>query len=254
MAGEYTILTDVGRVRERNEDLAHANGKRRLYILADGMGGHPDGNVAARIAVETAMNYLTAKSVPGRPRDRGDKLINAIYAANTAILERSKAGDGMPGMGTTLVCAWMGKRFLHVAHVGDSRLYRVRDGVACCLTRDHTVVRALVDRGDLEPGSPEVLQLGHILTQAVGLEPIVEPEMRKHETSLGDIYVLCSDGLSDLVPDSAIGTIVSTLANDLEEAARALVTTALNAGGHDNVTVLLVRDDQQRGSTPRKKR
>jgi protein phosphatase len=243
----HAILTDVGNIRDRNEDLADVDAKRGLYLLADGMGGHPDGNLASRLAIEAAKKYLTAKKVAGRPRTRGAKLEQAIHAANRAILERSTATqDGRPGMGTTLVLAWLGKQYLDVAHVGDSRLYRVRDGVAECLTRDHTVVRALVERGDLEPDSPEVLQLGHILTQAVGLDPGIEPEVGRFPARQGDLYVLCSDGLSDLVPDSAIGTIVTTLASDLENAAKALIATALNAGGHDNITVIVVRDDQPR--------
>jgi protein phosphatase len=246
MGRTHAILTDVGRIRDRNEDLADVDAERGLYMLADGMGGHPDGNLAARLAIEAAREYLTAKRVPGRPRARGAKLAQAIHAANRAILEQSIADDGKPGMGTTLVLAWLGKQHIDVAHVGDSRLYRVRDGVADCLTRDHTVVRALVDRGDLEPDAPEVMQLGHILTQAVGLDAGIEPEVCRYPTQQGDLYVLCSDGLSDLVPDSAIGTIVTTLARDLENAAQALIATALNAGGHDNITVVVVHDDEPR--------
>lgn len=246
MGRKHAILTDVGNFRDRNEDVADVDAGMGLYLLADGMGGHPDGNLAARLAIEAAKSYLTHKKVPGRPRARGAKLAQAIHAANRAILDRSTVQDGKPGMGTTLVVAWLGKQYLDVAHVGDSRLYRVRNGAAECLTRDHTVVRALVERGDLEPDSPEVLQLGHILTQAVGLDPGIEPEVGRFRAQQGDLYVLCSDGLSDLVPDSAIGTIVTTLASDLESAAQALVATALNAGGHDNITVVVVHDDQPR--------
>jgi protein phosphatase len=240
-AASHAVLSDVGRVRERNEDLALVEPGRGIYLLADGMGGHPDGNLAARIAVETAMKYLTAKRVAGRPRDRGDKLANAIRQANEAILARSEAAEGVAGMGTTLACVWLGKRWAHVAHVGDSRVYRIRSGEAERLTRDHTVVQALVDRGDLDPGAPEVMQLGHILTQAVGLDHDIEPVVCKRASRPGDVYLLCSDGLSDLVPDAAIAAIVAAAGEDLEAGVEALIATALSAGGHDNITVVLVR-------------
>ncbi len=237
-------LTDVGRVRERNEDVAVADPKRGIFVLADGMGGHPDGNLAARIAADASLHYLTAKNLPGRPRDRGERLAEAIRFANSAILERSTTQGGEPGMGTTLAVAWFGKRQAHVAHVGDSRIYCVREGVVSRLTHDHTVVQALIDRGELRDGAPEVAQLGHILTQAVGLDPHVEPEVSVFDSETGDVLVLCSDGLSDLVPDAAIGAIVNASGSDLDKAAHDLVETALNAGGHDNVTVVVARNDQ----------
>ncbi len=237
----HALLTDVGRIRERNEDLAVAIAGRGLYLLADGMGGHPDGNLAAKLAIDAAARYLTAKSIPNRPRDRGAKLAGAIRAANQAIIDYAPPQPGVAGMGTTLCCVWLGQRWVHVGHVGDSRVYRIRDGKAEQLTRDHTVVQALIDRGDLAPGAPEVLQFGHILTQAVGLDPVIEPEVHRWPGRIGDCYLLCSDGLSDLVPDAAIAAIVNTAGGDLTAAAQALVATALAAGGHDNVTVLLVR-------------
>lgn len=240
----HATLTDVGRVRERNEDLAHADPRRGLFLLADGMGGHPDGNLAARIAIETTRRYLTAAGVAKRPRDRGQKLVAAIKAANRAILERAVVDDSGVGMGTTIVAVWLGKKQVHVAHVGDSRAYRIRDGRAMQLTRDHTVVQALLDRGDLAEGAPEIMQLGHILTQAVGLDPAVEPEVHVHPLEPGDVFLLCSDGLSDLVPEAAIGAIIRAAEGDISAAASGLVATALNSGGHDNVTVVLARNDQ----------
>jgi len=219
------VLTDVGRVRERNEDLAAADLQKGVYILADGMGGHPDGNLASQIAVDTAMAYVTKKQVPGRPRDRGDKLAAAIVAANRAILERSTAPD-----------------------VGDSRIYRFRDGEIEQLTRDHTVVQALLDRGEIDPDAPEFMQLGHILTQAVGLDPAMTPVVARLPARTGDVYLLCSDGLTDLVRDSAIAAILGAKGADPHAAAEALIAAALSAGGNDNITVIVARDDLPRQS------
>jgi len=242
------VLTDVGRVRERNEDLAAADLQKGVYILADGMGGHPDGNLASQIAVDTAMAYVTKKQVPGRPRDRGDKLAAAIVAANRAILERSTAPEGTAGMGTTIVCLWLGKRWVHIAHVGDSRIYRFRDGEIEQLTRDHTVVQALLDRGEIDPDAPEFMQLGHILTQAVGLDPAMTPVVARLPARTGDVYLLCSDGLTDLVRDSAIAAILGAKGADPHAAAEALIAAALSAGGNDNITVIVARDDLPRQS------
>ncbi len=242
MPFEHAIVSNVGRIRNRNEDLAAAKADLGLFILADGMGGHPDGNLAAQIAVDTVMRYLTGEA-KGRPRDRGLKLANAIHEANAAILARADTANGKPGMGTTLACVWLGKRFVYVAHVGDSRAYRIRDDKAVQLTHDHTVVQTLVDRGELAPDAPEAAQFGHILTQAVGLETAVKPEVSRHPATVGDVYLLCSDGLSDLVADEQIAAAVSG-AGDLQGAADRLVREALDAGGHDNVTVVLARVGQ----------
>ncbi|MBI3179734.1 MAG: serine/threonine-protein phosphatase [Deltaproteobacteria bacterium] len=242
MPFEHAILSNVGRIRNRNEDLAAAKAELGLFILADGMGGHPDGNLAAQIAVDTVLHYLTGE-VKGRPRDRGQKLANAIHEANAAILARADTSNGKPGMGTTLACVWLGKRFVYVAHVVDSRAYRIRNGEAVQLTHDHTVVQTLVDRGQLDADAPEASQFGHILTQAVGLESAVKPEVSRHPANVGDVYLLCSDGLSDLVADERIARAVAG-ASDLQAAADRLVSEALEAGGHDNVTVVLARVGQ----------
>lgn len=240
----HAMLTDVGRVRTRNEDLAAAEPKAGIFMLADGMGGHPAGNLAARIAVDSAMHYLVARGVPGRPRGRGEKLRGAILAANRAILETAEVEAGTAGMGTTLSAVWLGKRHAHVGHVGDSRIYRVRDGKIERLTRDHTVVRELVERGEIEDGSIEAKRMGHILTQAVGLEDLVLPDVNVVQARPGDVFLLCSDGLSDTVDDSVMAELIGGAGGDLQKAASELVQAALDTGGHDNVTVVLARIDE----------
>jgi len=241
MGYAHALLTDVGQIRERNEDLAWADPERGLFLLADGMGGHPDGNVASQIAIDTARFYLTTQTAEMRPRNRGQRLAAAIRAANLAIMEAAGKSEASAGMGTTMVCAWLSRRSIHVAHVGDSRLYRVRAGQAVQLTRDHTVAHELISRGVLDPRSPEAHQLGHILTQAVGLEEQVAPDVLQLQTEPGDVFLLCSDGLTDMVLDRNIGEIVERAAGDLVAAADALVGAALNAGGVDNITVVLTQ-------------
>lgn len=235
------LLSDVGRVRTRNEDLAARDDGRGLYVLADGMGGHPAGHLASKIAVDTAMLYLTEKRVPGRPRGRADRLAMAIHAANAAILAVSREYPEAHGMGTTLAALWLAPKRVAVAHVGDSRVYRIRGQRIRQLTRDHTVYRELVDRGELAPDSEEAARVAHVLTQAVGLEPVIAPDMLAQASQPGDIYLLCSDGLTDMVTEAEIASHVAANAHDLERAAKVLVDAALEAGGLDNVTVLLGR-------------
>jgi PPM family protein phosphatase len=238
---QQVIRTHVGLVRSRNEDLAATAADRGLLVLADGMGGHPAGNLAAKLAVEAAMQYLTAKQVTGRPRDRWGRLGQAVAAANEAILDAVMNGFAEPGMGTTLICAHVAPRQVRVCHIGDSRVYRLRKRRARQLTRDHTVVRELVDKGQLAPDSAQVKQYGHILTQAVGLEVSIRAERSQAALVPDDVILLCSDGLSDAIAAAEMASIVDAHRGSLEQAADGLVEAALRAGGHDNVTVVLAR-------------
>lgn len=240
MRAAHAILTDVGNVRERNEDHAGGDAERGLFLLADGMGGHPAGHLASQVAIETAMTFLTEKRIPGRARGRAEKLGQAIQMANHAILSLGQQHREVAGMGTTLVGMWLGKKKAHFAHVGDSRAYVIRDNEAHILTRDHTVLRELIERGELTEDAPEAAHIGHILTQAVGLEPDITPDIVTLEVKRRDVFLLCSDGLSDLLPPDRIGELLKGQ-EDLEASARILVEAALAAGGHDNITVVLAR-------------
>ncbi len=242
MRAKHAILTDVGNVRERNEDHAGGDPERGLFLLADGMGGHPAGHLASQIAIQTAMAFLTEKRVPGRARGRGEKLGQSILAANHAILHLGEQHEEVQGMGTTLIGMWLGKSKAHFAHVGDSRAYLYREGEAHILTRDHTVLRELIDRGELSADAPEAAQIGHILTQAVGLEEQVAPDIITLETKRNDVFLLCSDGLSDLLAPPRIAELLNGVDKEnLDDRAQKLVQAALEAGGHDNVTVVLAR-------------
>jgi protein phosphatase len=242
----HAMLTDVGRVRQRNEDMADANPRKGIYVLADGMGGHPAGNIASKTAVDALIAHLVGKG----SRDRPTRLRESVLVANRAILQLAETDPSMHGMGTTVCVLWISQARVYLAHIGDSRIYVMRDNELHQITRDHTVVRELIDRGELAEGSIEAQRIGHILTQAVGLEPHVEPDLGMMPPKAGDIYMMCSDGLSDTVSDSAMAEIMREH-NDVKACAHALVAAALEAGGHDNVTVLIVRCD---AAKPRKRK
>lgn len=242
MKADYAILSDVGNVRQRNEDHAGGDCDRGIFLLADGMGGHPAGDLASRVAIETGMGFLTEPKVPGRARGRGQKLGQAIEIANRAILELGRQNSQVAGMGTTLIGLWLGRDEAHFAHVGDSRAYLYRGGEVRLLTRDHTLLRELIERGEIDEDSPQAGQLGHILTQAVGTEPAVRPDIATLKVRKRDLFLLCSDGLSDLLSVAQIADLLnSASAQNLDEKARLLVQAALEAGGHDNITVILAR-------------
>lgn len=232
----HAMLTDVGRVRQRNEDMADAKGAKGIYVLADGMGGHPAGNVASKTAVDALIGHLVGKGT----RDRPTKLREAVLVANRAVLSLAETDPSMHGMGTTVCVLWISQARCYLAHIGDSRIYVMREGELHQITRDHTVVQELIDRGEIAAGSMEAQRIGHILTQAVGLEPHVEPDLGMMPPKLGDTFLMCSDGLSDTVADGAIAEIMRQH-QDLKACTHALVAAALEAGGHDNITVLMVR-------------
>ncbi len=234
----FDIKSDVGLVRQRNEDMAAAIPEKGIFLLADGMGGHAAGDLASRVAIETVLAYLTEPKIPGRPRARKDKLLRAVTAANQAV-QLAGHYSGQQGMGTTLVCLWVGVRQVDLVHVGDSRAYRYRSGKLEQITNDHTVLRYLLEEGEVEKGSAEAKQVGHILTQAIGLENMLEPEVLRLTYKPGDVFLLCSDGLSDLVADEAIAHILEETYPNYQEASQALIQAALDAGGNDNVTVVL---------------
>jgi protein phosphatase len=231
--------TDTGLTRSLNEDSYLALPEKYLYVIADGMGGHAAGEVASGLAVDTiarAFEHGRFDGVPdaSRPR-RGDELVRAIQMANAVIYAQAQANEQQAGMGTTLIAAHFlpNKRRVYVAHVGDSRCYRLRDGKLARMTRDHTLGEALGIRGK---GAGK-------LTRAVGVEPQVEVDLLVDSPEPGDYYLLCSDGLSRMVPDDGIRDVVLAAPN-IEKACQDLIAAANARGGKDNITVILVRIDE----------
>lgn len=230
--------TDTGRRRHRNEDSHRMLDSQAVFLVADGMGGHAAGEVASQLAAQIIGDAFTS----GRFRaDRGDdlprralELQRAIQAANETIFMRSSADAALRGMGTTVVVACFSptKRRAYIAHVGDSRCYRVRKRQLAQLTTDHTLAVAT--------GVPGAL--GERLTRALGIEREVQVDIQLDAPEPGDVYVLCSDGLSKMIPDEEIRDLVLAH-HDLEQASRALVDAANERGGRDNITVVLIRVD-----------
>lgn len=245
MKWTYAGKSDVGKVRQGNEDSFFANEETGVFIVADGMGGHVAGEVASQIVAENVGPGVSEAIEQGlRGAELESRMLELIEEANRAILERADNEPEKRGMGTTLTLLALVPAEGYLIHqVGDSRCYLLRDGCLSQVTRDHTVVQQQVDRGALTREQAREHPLSHILTRALGTETNVDADTYGAEVQSGDIFMLCSDGLSGMVPDAEIERILSSSADDLQELADALVQAANDAGGQDNITAIVVRVD-----------
>jgi PPM family protein phosphatase len=232
--------TDVGRARSGNEDSYFCG--RTVFAVADGLGGHQGGEVASATAVEP-LAALDGREL-AKPAEAAEALAAAIREANAAIIDRAAGDPGLWGMGTTVTAAALaGDRHLQLAHVGDSRAYLLRDGSLEQLTTDHTVVGELVRRGRLTPDQAAIHPERSILTRAVGLDPTLQVDAPDPlELHPGDQILLCSDGLTEAVPDPTITQLLSA-DTDGDTTCRSLIDAANQAGGPDNITVILLRTE-----------
>ena len=230
--------TDVGLTRRNNEDTYHADTERGIFIVADGMGGHAAGEVASQLAVEAvcAVLHSTAWEIPGL------LLKQAVLRANQDVIGAAKRSPDWQGMGTTLTILLITSGQAFLAHVGDSRAYRVQNGRLEQLSQDHTLVGEQMRQGLLNEKEAAVSTLGHILLQAIGITP--EPDIDQAEFNLaaGDKFLLCSDGLTDMLSDAEILAILQG-DSPPEKLAGELISKALAAGGKDNVTVIVIEID-----------
>lgn len=231
VAEQYTG-TDTGLQRRANEDSLLA--RSPLFVVADGMGGAQAGEVASRIAVESFHEGL---GDPARPEER---LAEGALAANARIYELSQSNAEHAGMGTTLTAVYVGAEEVSIAHVGDSRAYCMRDGELLRLTDDHSLVDELIREGRLTPEEAEEHPQRSIITRALGPEETVEVDTRSFRARAGDVYLLCSDGLTSMVPEARLAQILSEHAR-LRDTGEALISEANRAGGRDNITVILLR-------------
>lgn len=236
-----------GRVRPRNEDAWCLDPDGRFCVVADGMGGHPAGADASALAVEAFARSLrgapTANGSVASPRARGEAMARCVEAAHSGIRAAVEAEPDREGMGTTLTALWFGgEGDLILAHVGDSRAYRLRDRRLEPLTRDHTWVAEAVETGRIAPGAAARHPMAHVLTQAVGVDMPPLPDVERWDVRRGDVFLLCSDGLTGPVSDDRIRTILVRAAarGDLASAPEHLVDAALEGGGPDNVTAVVV--------------
>ena len=247
---EIVVRTDPGLVRELNEDAVFANPARGLVILADGMGGYNAGEVASGMAVSFLASALET-SLFDRPKDRLPEasdcslsshcLKESIERANTAVFNAANCEVQYSGMGTTLVTAVFHENRITVAHIGDSRLYRLRDGLFGAITRDHSLLQEQIDSGMVTPEEARYSQNKNLVTRALGVEPTVDPEINEFDVYPGDIYLFCSDGLNDMLFDDDIHQVLQTQSGNLESAASQLIQMANDNGGRDNVSVVLVK-------------
>jgi len=238
--------TDTGRVREHNEDAAAADMDLGLLVLADGMGGYNAGEVASELAIKTVMN-LISEGLDPETRGQIDEesglmrqtivLRNAISRANKIIWQTAQSQPQCKGMGTTLVACLFHDDRISIAHVGDSRLYRLRDDQFEQLTLDHSLLQELVDRGFYSPEEAQRSTNRNYVTRALGVEATVEVEVQEEAVRVGDLFVLCSDGLTDMVEDEDIHLTINTFNANLKTVAEQLVGLANENGGRDNITI-----------------
>lgn len=241
-------MSDVGLQRDHNEDSLVIVGNDGPFVVADGMGGHRAGDVASRLATEAIAEHFQTRAESaqierdGRFSDEENRLLTSIRTANRRILERSLRSKDLQGMGTTVVCAMFvpESNRMVIAHVGDSRAYRLRDGFLTQMTRDHSLFNDyLMAMPDLSEEQRSELPR-NVITRALGMQDDIPVDLQSDEVMPGDVYVLCSDGLSGMVEDEDIITAVAS-STDLVQACRMLVRCANENGGEDNVTALLVR-------------
>jgi PPM family protein phosphatase len=230
---EHFERTDTGRQRRGNEDAFYA--RAPLFAVADGMGGAQAGEVASHLAVE-----VLEQGLPHGDGSVEERLRARVREANARIMESAQADDARAGMGTTLTVAYVGEDDLTVAHVGDSRLYRLRDASFERLTDDHSLVEELVRQGKLTPEEADEHPQRSIITRALGAEEGVEADSTTWAGRDGDIYLICSDGLTSMIPEAHVAQILAE-APSLASAGRMLIDAANDAGGRDNITVVLFR-------------
>ena len=245
--------SDTGCVREHNEDNFGYDAEMGLAVLADGMGGYKAGEVASAIAITSLVHSVIQIKdgdeiieLNGRRHEESAILYRALHHANQQVYDSAHESKECMGMGTTVSAAWFHDGKVSIAHIGDSRIYRYRDYRLELLTTDHTVVQELVDHGFYTVEEARASEQRNIVTRALGIDPAVEIDLYDYDVRTGDMYLICSDGLTDMVDDLDVANILRRSSTDLEYGAVELINKALANGGKDNVTVIVVRVDESR--------
>lgn len=243
---DVATCSDTGVVRTQNEDAVFVDADLGLAILADGMGGYKAGEVASGMAITVLASSFRdrlrdADAVTCVANDPLQRMVDEVQAANLAIFQAAQRQPQYSGMGTTLVFAWFLDNRLYLAHVGDSRAYRWRDGRLLPLTKDHSLLQEQIDRGMISPEAARHSANRNLVTRALGVDAQVEVDVAEHALRPGDVLLLCSDGLNDMLEDHEIAEVLQVDAASLPLAAEHLVERANRQGGRDNVSVILVR-------------
>jgi protein phosphatase len=247
----YKALTDVGRKRKGNEDNLHVNPEQNLFVIADGMGGHAAGEVASRVAVESINEFICLTSgdeeitwpfgLDENISYDGNRLKTAVRYANRRVLETTREKAEYEGMATTVAAVLVDDAEAILAHVGDSRIYLYRDGSLSQLTSDHSWINEQIQSGVISAEQARSHPLRNVVTRALGGKPDLQVDVQVQPMQAGDLLLLCSDGLTTMVPDDEIARVFAESGSDVEAAAQGLVQKANAHGGEDNITVLLIQ-------------
>jgi|YelNatPaOPRAMG01_1025707.scaffolds.fasta_scaffold08189_4 serine/threonine protein phosphatase PrpC len=225
--------TSIGMKRTHNEDAFYRNDNIGLYIVADGMGGHKAGEIASTMAVDSIKNHMLNQNPPFE-----HSLVDAIYIANNIIFKSASVNPKYAGMGTTIVSMWFNNDIAILCHVGDSRAYQLKNGKITRLTEDHTYVNEQFKNGLITEAQMEKHSMRNVLTRSLGFSEQIKVESQKLSIHAGERYLLCSDGLSHMVPDNIICEIGNM--PDLVHAVSTLIDVANANGGDDNITVIII--------------
>ncbi len=243
-------VTDTGKVRKNNEDSIGYDVGLGLSVLADGMGGHLGGEIASSLSVNTILESLQ-QNLPSLNGNQANNntgvsqasmfIQDAIEQANDLIYQKSRSDPALRGMGTTIVVLLLFDNRISLAHIGDSRCYRLRDNQFEQITKDHSLIQELIDRGFYTPEEARKSLNRNLVTKALGINPGIIPDLYEEFVMKNDIYLLCSDGLTDLVDDDYISLTIKRFSDNLDDAAKQLITKANQNGGNDNISVILCR-------------
>ncbi|MDO9202777.1 MAG: Stp1/IreP family PP2C-type Ser/Thr phosphatase [Hydrogenophaga sp.] len=251
MKFEFANASDTGLVRSNNEDSVGWDGEQGVAVLADGMGGYNAGEIASAMAVTLVRDELVqaVRAMTARPlfADTRQALEACINHANTAIFNAAQAHSQFSGMGTTLVAGIFQSHRVTLGHVGDSRCYVWRCGVLTQLTKDHSLLQEQMDAGYISSAEAKLSMQKNLVTRALGVEARVRVDIQEHRPLVGDIYLMCSDGLTDMVDDQTIAQTLNGV-QPLSEKAKALIRQANAAGGRDNISVLLAFVKEKTGA------
>lgn len=245
---EFAAASDTGRVRAHNEDALLVSADYGFAVLADGMGGYNAGEVASAMTTDTVAQYLRAKIraarfpfFPHTTISSARWITEAIQLANSRVLQAAQSSPELAGMGTTVVVACCLQNQLLLAHVGDSRAYRLRSGGLTRITHDHSVLQEQIDAGRISEEEARFSPIKNLITRAIGTQQALEVELHAHPMQQGDIYLLCSDGLTDMLCHDEILSILQLHSADLPTACQNLIDGANQQGGIDNISVILMK-------------